>query len=135
MSDEACRTMANQKKTTDKFIGEDDIIVPYSITEEQTTTALRKASKCVIGLKQNMKESLRALAFWFPWMKNFTLELPPMMNYNNHKDTETRHTLRPDLIDAILAENVCDMRLYEQMVQQFEKQIEYMDAHEKNTEL
>lgn len=127
--------MANQKKTTDRFIGESDVTVPVGITEDQTKEALRKGNKCVIAIKENIHDSLRALAYWFPWMKNFTLEMPPLMNYNSRKGMETRHTLRPDLYDAIMIENACDMQLYEQMSQQFQKQIEYMKAREKDTEL
>jgi hypothetical protein len=133
MSDEACRVMTNQKKTTDLFRDVDDIVVPEAMNSQDIETAIRKGSKCVIGIKDDMPGTLRSLSFWFPWTKSFTKELPPRINFNRHEGIipETRYTLRPDIYEAILNENECDMKLYNTMYYQFQQQIKHMDNHDR----
>jgi hypothetical protein len=74
--------------------------------------------KCVVGVFEEWDESMQIIQKWFPWIK-ITDNRKKMFLYSNK---ETRETIREDLKKILEDVNMCDMQLYRDMEEIFEKE-------------
>jgi hypothetical protein len=122
MSDAACRTMANIK-TTAGLENPTEIAVPPELTQDETRRALENSKHCVIGVLERWEDTVRVINHWFPWIffdNKFGLQL--------NRGSSSNRYIRPDLLEVTIRNNQCDMHLYDQMVHQFEKQLEILNT-------
>lgn len=122
MSDAACRTMANIK-TTAGLENPVEISVPPELTYKETQRALENSKQCVIGILERWDDTIRVINHWFPWISfdnKFDLQL--------NRGSASNRYIRPDLYEVTVRNNLCDMELYNQMLQQFEEQVKIIET-------
>jgi hypothetical protein len=128
MSDAVCKTIANENISRGKileFVAEPDIVVlpppGRPLTDQAVATALSNVKHCVVGLLEDLPESKGIVNHWFPWLdfgeytyRRTLLALGDMRS--------KAWDLRPELKDIIVRYNQCDIKLYETMVDIFNKE-------------
>jgi hypothetical protein len=103
-----------------------------SVTYEKTSDddlriTLDNMSKCVIGIQERWNETITILKYFFPWLQM----LSSRKNTRRMKsliEKETKDSLRPDIYQAFVNSNGCDMIAYHKMIELFDKQLQYINA-------
>ena len=49
-------------------MGEDEIVVPPELTEEEVLRALGNVPRIVVGILERWGDTLRVMNHWFPWI-------------------------------------------------------------------
>lgn len=133
MSNAACRTLSATRLTTGSLYHE-DAVIPNEPEFDHIAmqTALRNSGQCVAGIQEDMRNTMRVLKFWFPWIN--TTNYPNFSNIKNqghNRDmAEDISELRSDIRAVIEDENQCDMSLYQAAQSQFFRQLEILDSNE-----
>jgi len=127
MEDAACRAITNEKMTTGIMIHSNATSSTLPKAKPISASAINQAFNniklCVVGIQEEWKQTVQVLKFWYPWIK-IEEEKKKMKLYSN---TETIESLRDDLKQLILKYNTCDMKLYEFMLLQFNKQMQVLN--------
>jgi hypothetical protein len=124
MSDAACRTMANEKATTGRIVGTDDIRIPDALSMEAQQRALQNVEMCVVGLIERWDDTLSVVEHWFPWISFEKDKQRRKMHIYSGKETEA--TIRGDLREVLVGVNQCDMALYAKMTEIFQTEMKVL---------
>lgn len=79
-------------------MGEDEILIPPELTEEEILRALDNVPRTVVGILERWGDTLRVMNHWFPWidfsrdknrlvsmMNNYVHNLILLVLINHHK--------------------------------------------------
>lgn len=128
MSDASCRVMAGLKVTAGLPATSEIIQIPPALTTQQIEDALNRLRRCIVGLAEDWMTSVKMINFWFPWI-DFGDSYFEVRNIGkNNKKHEDERSLRPELLDVIKRNNMCDMQLYQEAVRRFELQRSVVEA-------
>jgi hypothetical protein len=50
------------------IVGEDEILVPPELTEEEILRALGNVPRIVVGILERWSDTVRVMNHWFPWI-------------------------------------------------------------------
>lgn len=147
--DITCRALLDNKKTTAGFVLQGDhphrdteesdaeqrvLQIPPRITEKETSMAVRRMQRCVVGLLENWSDTLRVLDHWFPWIlahnttdtsaaEEETTSLRDVRAHRTKDRHETAQTIPASHLRAINAHNRCDLTVYTAARQRFREQL------------
>lgn len=99
----------------------DDVIPPIPPILN-TSLAIERLGRCVVGVQDDWRGTMSVLEAWFPWLRQ---EEEERLNAG-YRDKETRFTLRPELRDEIEKCNTCDLALYSHALELFETQLKIL---------
>ena len=120
IQDASCRAIINQKVTTGLHHINFDF--PSILTLSQHHLALNNIEKCIVGLQEQWNETIEVLNYWFPWLNRDSKQSKiKEMSFNGKK--ETIDTLRDDFRYFLEEQNLCDIKLYNQMKILFQQQM------------
>jgi hypothetical protein len=130
-TENTCRMLANQKITTSKIVGTDDLTIPPPLTKNMMKIAFENVDLCVIGILEKWVETKEIIQEWFPWLEiNKIKDEIKLMHLFSNK--ETRDNLRGDLKQMLINKNPCDMKIYNKMITRFHVQMNILQ-NRKNT--
>jgi hypothetical protein len=132
ISNAACRALSGTRITTG-LLYHADIVIPSGpdINDDAIDSAIRNSGQCVAGIQEDMKNTMRVLRFWFPWMQisSATNTSANIKNQGHYNDiAESIYELRSDIRAVIEDENRCDMKLYNAARLQFSRQLKMIDG-------
>ena len=122
MSEATCRALAAAKVTTGKIVGQDDIIVPPPLNDQEVTLALDRVGRCVVGLLERWNDTREIVRHWFPWLDMVSND-PDRRKMWIYSNKETPEMLKPELRYVLLRVNRCDMLVYAKMLSIFDKEL------------
>jgi hypothetical protein len=93
--------------------------------------ALQNIEHCVVALAETWSATAeRIVRHWFPWMvfQDYTIFRTTTLMGDGTEKEKARY-IRPELRQAILSVNECDVKLYEKMKQLHDAQMEVLNAN------
>lgn len=150
--DSMCRASLGERTTTGVLVEDvmdDDgsLPSPGDVRVEKHQQAIANMNKCVIGMLEEWDISKKMMKYWFPWMKIPKLEsfstskvaaVHEKTNDGNDDIDESPHlmklyagketvsTIAPTVRESIEELIPCDMKLYHNMLERFEKQKQHL---------
>ena len=116
--DAACKMMCSLNVHKGHRLDE----IPGTLSPPDLALAVSRLGKTVVGLTHRWEETKAVIRFWFPWI-NTDFD-NTRGNIGRGSLAETYDTLRVEHRLMIETSNKCDRGLYEEAVQQFERQLE-----------
>jgi hypothetical protein len=125
MMDAACRTMVNQRLSSGRIVGQDDLRIPDRLTVADHQLALQHIDQCIIGMVEDWNATMLIIHHFFPWIDFRHNRDRKQMSVVKGK--EGILSIRPDLAQVIIEHNPCDMKLHSRMIEIFEDEKNYLE--------